>query len=58
MTQARLDELTQALTRFNTSKENPRAATTAKKAQTASCDSSLLGSAYKDFVKTCHETST
>lgn len=36
VTQANLDELTQALERFNTSKTNPRAATAARKVQTAS----------------------
>jgi hypothetical protein len=35
-TQANLDELTQALERFNASKTNPRAATAARKVQTAS----------------------
>lgn len=36
VTQTNLDELTQALARFNTSKTNPRAATATKKVQTAS----------------------
>jgi hypothetical protein len=36
VTQANLDELTQALERFNTSKTNPRAVTAARKVQTAS----------------------
>jgi hypothetical protein len=36
VTQANLDELTQALERFNTSKTSPRTATAAKKVQTAS----------------------
>lgn len=36
VTQANLDELTQALQRFNTTKTNPREATAARKAQTGS----------------------
>jgi len=36
VTQENLDELTQALARFNASKTNPRAATAARKVQTAS----------------------
>lgn len=50
VTQATLDELIQTLARFNASKANPRAATTAKKAQTGS-----LGDLIRDTNRLLRE---